>query len=165
MSGYQPYPSTGKPVEPDRGEAPPSVRNAVKLMYVGAAVSTVSLIVSLVSISSVKAAIRKQFPHYTTTQVNHAFTSFLVLVIVSAVIGICLWLWMAWASNRGRNWARIVSSVLFGLYTFELIAGLRGPETVLSLVFPLLTWLVGLGAIILLWRRESSDFFKPRQFV
>jgi hypothetical protein len=24
---------------------------------------------------------------------------------------------------------------------------------------------VGLGAIILLWRKESSDFFKPRQFV
>ena len=41
---YQPYPSTGAPVEPDRGPAPPSVLNAVKLMYVGAAVSTVSLV-------------------------------------------------------------------------------------------------------------------------
>ena len=165
MSGYQPYPSSGKPVEPDRGEAPPSVRQAVKLMYGGAAISTVSLVVSLISIGSIKSAIRTQFPKYTTTQVNNAFTSFLVVVIVSAVLGIGLWLWMARANGQGRNWARIMSSVLFAVYTLELLLGLRGPTTALSLVFPVLTWLVGLGAIILLWRKESSDFFKPRQFV
>jgi hypothetical protein len=165
MSGYQPYPSTGKPVEPDRGEAPPSVRNAVKLMYGGAAISVVSLVISLISIGSIKSAIRTQFPKYTTTQVNNAFTSFLVVVIVSAVLGIGLWLWMARANGQGRNWARITSSVLFAVYTLELLLGLRGPKTALSLVFPVLTWLVGLGAIILLWRKESSDFFKPRQFV
>ncbi|HET9972907.1 MAG TPA: hypothetical protein VFQ68_32055 [Streptosporangiaceae bacterium] len=165
MSGYQPYPSTGKPVEPDRGEAPPSVRQAVKLMYAGAAVSTVSLIVSLISIGSIKSSIRTQFPKYTTTQVNNAFTSFLVVVIVSAVLGIGLWLWMARANGQGRNWARIMSSVLFAVYTLELLLGLRGPTTALSLLFPVLTWLVGLGAIVLLWRKESSDFFKPRQFV
>jgi hypothetical protein len=28
-----------------------------------------------------------------------------------------------------------------------------------------LTWLVGLGAIILLWRKESTEFFKPRRLV
>ncbi len=40
---YQPYPSSGKPVEPERPAAPPAVLNAVKLMYTGAAVSTVSI--------------------------------------------------------------------------------------------------------------------------
>ena len=44
---YQPYPSSGKPVEPERPPAPPSVLNAVKLMYVGAAISVVSLVISL----------------------------------------------------------------------------------------------------------------------
>ena len=39
------------------------------------------------------------------------------------------------------------------------------PKTLLGLVFPLLTWLIGLGAVFLLWRRESGDFFKPRGFV
>jgi hypothetical protein len=29
----------------------------------------------------------------------------------------------------------------------------------LSLVFVILIWLIGLGAIVLLWRRESSQFF------
>jgi hypothetical protein len=162
---HQPYPLSGKPVEPERPPAPPSVQKAVKLMYAGAALSTVSLITSLVGIGNVKPAIRKQFPHYTVTQVNQAFVAFLVVVIASAAIGIGLWLWMAWANNQGKNWARIVSTVLFAVSTLELLQGLRGPRTVIGTIFSALVWLVGLGAVILIWRRESSEFFKPRQLV
>ncbi len=162
---YQPYPSSGKPVEPVRPPAPPSVLNAVKLMYVGAAVSTVSLIISLVSISGTKDAIRKARPSLTATQVNQLNTFIIALAIVSGVIGVALWLWMARANSQGRNWARIVSTVLFGLATLDIFGVLSQPEPAISLVFPVLTWLVGLGAVILLWRRESGEFFKPRQLV
>jgi hypothetical protein len=31
-------------------------------------------------------------------------------------------------------------------------------------VFPVLTWLVGLATIILLWRRESTAFFRPQAY-
>jgi len=162
---YQPYPSTGKPVEPERPAAPPSVLNAVKLMYAGAAVSTVSLVVSLVDISGTKTAIRKARPTLTVAQVNQLNTFIITLAIVSGVIGVGLWLWMAKANGQGRNWARILSSVLFGLATLDLFGVLSQPKTLLGLVFPVLTWLIGLGAVILLWRRDSSAFFKPRGFV
>jgi hypothetical protein len=159
---YQPYPSSGKPVEPERPPAPPSVLNAVKLMYVGAAVSTVSLVISLVDISGTKAAIRKARPSLTATQVNQLNTFIITLAIVSGVIGVALWLWMARANSQGRSWARILSSVLFGLATLDLYGVLSQPKTLLGLVFPVLTWLVGLGAVIFLWRKESTEFFKPR---
>jgi hypothetical protein len=159
---YQPYPSTGAPVEPDRGPAPQSVLNAVKLMYVGAAVSTVSLVISLASIGGTKDAIRKAKPSLTATQVNQLNTFIITLAIVSGLVGIGLWLWMARASGRGRNWARIVSTVLFGLATLDLIGVFSEPKTALSLIFPVLTWVVGLGAIWLLWRPESTAFFKPQ---
>ena len=162
---YQPYPSSGKPVEPERPPAPPSVLNAVKLMYVGAAVSTVSLIISLADISGTKAAIRKAKPSLTATQVNQLNTFIISLAIVSGLVGIALWLWMAKANSQGRNWARILSSVLFGLATLDMFGVLSQPKTVFGLIFPALTWLVGLGAVILLWRRDSSEFFKPRQLV
>jgi hypothetical protein len=162
---YQPYPSTGKPVEPERPAAPPSVVNAVKLMYAGAAVSTVSLVISLVDISGTKAAIRKARPTLTAAQVNQLNTFIITLAIVSGVIGVALWLWMAKANGQGRNWARILSSVLFGLATLDMFGVLSQPKTLLGLVFPVLTWLIGLGAVILLWRRDSSEFFKPRSFV
>jgi hypothetical protein len=162
---HQPYPSSGKPVEPERPPAPPSVLNAVKLMYVGAAISTVSLIISLIDIGGTKAAIRKARPSLTAAQVNQLNTFIITLAIVSGVIGVALWLWMARANSQGRNWARILSSVLFGLATLDLYGVLSQPKTVLGLVFPVLTWLVGLGAVIFLWRKESTEFFKPRQYV
>ncbi len=164
---YQPYPSTGKPVEPEpeRGPAPPAVLNAVKLMYAGAAVSAVSLIISLVSIGGTKDAIRKARPSLTAAQVNQLNTFIIALAVVSGVIGVALWLWMARANGQGKNWARILSTVLFGLATLDMFGVLSQPKTVLGLIFPALTWLVGLGAIVFLWRRESTEFFKPRRFV
>jgi len=162
---YQPYPSSGKPVEPERPPAPASVLNAVKLMYTGAAVSTVSLVISLVDIGRTKDAIRKARPSLTATQVNQLNTFIITLAIVSGVLGIALWLWMARANSQGRNWARIVSTVLFVLATLDLFGVISQPKTLLGLVFPVLTWLIGAGAVFLLWRGESSAFFKPRGFV
>ena len=158
----QRYPSSGKPVELEPLPAPPPVENAVKLMYVGAAVSTVSLIISLADIGGVKTAIKKAKPSWTAAQVNQYDRFLITVAIVSGVIGIGLWLWMARANNQGKNWARILSTVLFCLATLDLIGVFSQPKTVLGLVFPLLTWLVGLGAVFLLWRPESTAFFKPQ---
>jgi hypothetical protein len=157
----QRYPSSGNSVEPERLPAPPPVVNAVKLMYVGAAVSTVSLIISLADISGTKAAIRKARPSLTVAQVNQLNTFIISLAIVSGVIGVALWLWMARSNSQGKNWARILSTVLFCLATLDLVGVFSQPKTLLGLLFPVLTWLVGLGAVFLLWRPESTAFFKP----
>ncbi len=162
---YQPYPSGGQTVEPERPAAPGTVLNAVKLMYAGAAVSTVSLIVSLVDIGGTKSAIRKARPSLTVAQVNQLNTFIISLAIVSGLVGIALWLWMARANGQGRNWARILSTVLFGLATLDLFGVVSQPKTLLGLVFPVLTWLLGLGAVVLLWRKQSTAFFQPRTMV
>ncbi|HLI40819.1 MAG TPA: hypothetical protein VKV35_04160 [Streptosporangiaceae bacterium] len=162
---YQPYPSAGDAVQPQRPEPPPPVTRAVQLMYAGAAVSTVSLIISLADIGGTKAAIKKARPSLTATQVNQLNTLIITLAVVSGVIGIALWLWMARANGQGRNWARILSTVLFGLATLDLIGVLNEPKTALGLVFPLLTWLIGAGAVFLLWRPASGAFFKPQRYL
>jgi len=161
----QRYPSSSKPVELQRPPAPASVVNAVKLMYAGAAVSIVSLVLFLVFTGDLKPAIRKQYPHWTASQVNRAFESFLAITIIEAAIGIGLWLLMAWANKQGRSWARITATVLFVADTLLTLTGFsRGPRTPIDLVFPVLTWLVGAGAVWLLWRPESSAFFKTQEF-
>ncbi len=71
---------------------------------------------------------------------------------------IVLWLWMARANGQGKNWARILSTVLVGLATLELI----GLHSVAEVFFAVLTWLTGLAAVWLLWRPASSAFFKPQ---
>ncbi len=159
---YQPYPSGGSTVEPERPSAPPTVVTAVKLMYAGAAVSTISLIVSLVSIGGTKAEIRKARPNLTVSQVNQLNTFIIALALLSGIVGIALWLWMARANSQGKNWARIVSTVLFCLATLDLVGVIGEPKTLLGLVFPVLTWLLGLAAVFLIWRGQSSEFYKPR---
>jgi hypothetical protein len=93
--------------------------------------------------------------------------------IVFGLVVIALWLWMARANGQGRNWARIVSTVLFGLATLQLIsqASVQQPVShagfavmVFGVIVPVLAWLVGLAAVWLLWRPASSAFFKPQGF-
>ena len=161
---YQPYPSGGQ--EPNRQQptaAPNSVRTAVKLMYGGATLSAIAIILELVSIGNLKSAIKKADPSFTPAQIHNAEIFGVALVVVVGLIGIGLWLWMAWANGRGKNWARIVASVLFGLNTLDLLLSFTRPHASLSLLFELLVWLVGLGAIVLLWRKESSAYFQAPQ--
>jgi hypothetical protein len=166
---YQPYPSSGQPAGPLRPPAPAPVRTAVKLMYAGAAVSAVDLIIGLVVIIvDVKAAARGRFWGYSITAPQ--MKPILITVwIVAGLIGIALWLWMARANGQGRNWARILSTVLFVLATLQLISDLQQAvspagtiEPVLGLLLAVLGWLPGLSAVWLLWHPASSAFFKPQ---
>jgi hypothetical protein len=160
---YQPYPTSGQTPEPQqRPTAPNSVQTAVKLMYAGAALSVIELVVSLATLGSLKSAILKDYPHYTSSQVHSTQVAIVAGVVIEAVIAIGLWLWMARASEAGRNYARITGTVLFAVYTLFLLLDLRRPSVGIGLVFSLLVWLAGLGAVVMLWRRESSEFFTPR---
>ena len=110
----------------------------------------------------------------------------IVLAMVFGLAVVALWLWMARANGRGRNWARTLSTVLFGLATLEQItARSQYPggylahfvigghvysvipsvfgATVLGLIVPRLLWLPGVAVVWLLWRPASGGFFKPQR--
>jgi hypothetical protein len=142
----QPGPSSGQPVEPLRPPAP--VLSAGRFMYAGAVSSAAYLIVTLPFMGDVKGRV-----------LGHRLTAApltITLVIVVGLVVIALWLWMARATSQGRNWARMLSTVLFGLATLELI----GNHGVVQLFCAVLTWLTGLAAVWLLWRPASSAFFR-----
>jgi hypothetical protein len=160
---YQPYPSSGQPAVPPRPAAPAPVLTAVKLMYFGAAVNTVTLIIVLALIGGNKADghLRWNGHSVTAAQLSHLKPVIIMVTIVAGLVVPALWLWMARANGQGRNWARILSTVLFGLATLQL-TGNNGDVEVLSTA---LIWLVGLAAVWLLWRPASSAFFKQQRFV
>jgi CDP-diglyceride synthetase len=164
---YQPYPVGGQSAEPLRPPAPAPVLTAVKLMYAGAAVSAVNLIISLAVIGGLKAYHGRFLGHSLTAAQVSDLNTVIIAAVVTGLVVIALWLWMARANGQGRNWARILSTVLFGLATLELTPYLFGfgevfGVTVFGLIFPLLTWLVGLAVVWLLWRPASSAFFRPQ---
>jgi hypothetical protein len=170
---YQPYPSSGQPAGPLPPRAPAPVLTAVKLMYAGAAVSTVNLISALVFIiGDNKAGHAIVNGHVlTATQVSRLNPVLITVAIIYSLVVIALWLWMARANRQGRNWARILSTVLFALATLQLIsqASVQQPVSragfavmVFGVIVPVLALVAGLAAVWLLWRPASSAFFKPQ---
>jgi hypothetical protein len=152
-----------------------TVRAAVRLMYAGAAVSTVNLIIILASIVDITAYHALLGHRLTAAQVSQLLsTSNVTLTVVTSLIPIGLWLWMARETGRGRAWACFLSTVLFGLATLSLSSVFPQEVFNISFVpavrvsfFPLLgptilvlTWLAGAAAVWLLWCPASTAFFR-----
>jgi hypothetical protein len=166
---YESYPSTGAdgqvPETPADRLPPNSVQTAVRLMYAGAGISAISFILGLVTIGSVRRSLEKQYPSYSASKISSLVNAEIAVVVVAGIIGVGLWIWMAWANKRGKNWARITGTVFFSLYTLDLIFVAARAVSGISTVFAIVTWLVGLGATIMLWRRESTGYFHPQEQV
>jgi len=169
---YQPYPYSSQSAEPERPPAPTPVRTAVKLMYAGAALATVPLIIALAYAGDINAYhVRWNGHSLTAAQISQWRPLIITVAIVSGLVVPALWLWMARANGQGRNWARILSTVLFGVATLQLPGAFAAPGIpvvfgvmVFGSTLAVLTWLVGLAAVWLLWRPASSAFFTPQDF-
>jgi hypothetical protein len=163
---YQSYPTSGFDQTPQqRPEAPPSIRTAVKLMYAGAVLSAVSFIVGLATVGSLRRAIiNASTKNLTTSQIHTAEVAGVSVIVVFGLIGVGLWLWMAWANGRGRSWARIVAAILFGFNTFGLLSAVVRPTGIGTKIFDILVWLVGLGAIVYLFRPDASEYYARSKF-
>ncbi len=157
---YQPYPGGAQLPEPSRPSAPQSVLRAVQVMYAGAAVSLIGIIVDMTTLSSTKSEIAKHITDPTTVRVNNAEHVAIGIFIVGGLIGAALWLWMAQTCKAGKGWARIVSTVLFAIDTISAATGGGVSAAGVTRIYGLVVWLVGLAAIILLWQRASSAYFK-----
>jgi hypothetical protein len=164
---YQRFPGGGA----DPGEPPPtttttttttmpqSVQRAVRAMYAGAAASLIGIVVDLTALSAIRSAIEKRSASMTTAQVNNAVHVEVGFLIAGGLIGAALWLWMAQSCRAGKAWARTVSTVFFGIDTLSVVAGVAVGGG-LTRIYGLVVWVIGLIAIILLWQRSSSDYFR-----
>lgn len=168
MANYPPPPPAyggGYSVPAGPPAAPPSILTAVKLMYAGAGLSALSLIAGVLSKSAIKTAVEKAQPTFTAQQVDTAVNVGLATAVVIGLIGVGLWLWMAYANKAGKSWARIVASILFGLNALSMIYSLISAGTpVAGKLLSVLIFLVGLGAVIFLWKPESTAFFEAPRY-
>lgn len=170
MSNIPRYEGGGQMPEPNTGMgAPPSVIMAVRFMYVGAVLSAISLVVTLATIGSLRTGIRnaeaKSKTKLTPAQVTTVVHVTEIALVIVGLIGIGVWIWMAMSCRKGRNWARITGTVFFGLYTLSLIGELAEHQTAAGSVVALVVWLVGLGAVIYLWKPASTAYFKAPRYL
>jgi hypothetical protein len=187
---YGRYPASGYGQPP----APPSERPrplviAVWLMYVAAVIEIVYTVAEgqwLASyMSSLLTALEAADTSGSGTQLPASEIKNVILgiAIVVGVIAALIWLWIAWKNRAGRNWARIVATVLFALSCLglpELLTGGRlstMPSTLpaadgATIAVPpldvpawliaagVVNWLLGLAIIILLWQPAASRYYE-----
>lgn len=155
--GYQQAPApVGRPAAMDL---------AVKLMQVGAVLSLLSALSSLLFKSQIRSAVEKASAKssspLTSDQVNTAVNSAMVVAIIVGLIGVALWLWMASANGKGKSWARILSTIFWVLSLLSLISSVvQGKTPALSLILAILTVVVGAYVLFLLYKKESSEFYR-----
>jgi len=160
---YQRFPGEAAPSNESSPQmsAPQSVLRAVRVMYVGLAASLLGVVVDLTTLSATRSEILKRNPGFTTAQVNNAEHLAIGTFIVGGLIGAALWLWMAQSCRAGKGWARVVSTVFFGIDTLSVLVGATGVQGGgIARFYGFVVWVIGLVAIILLWQRSSSDYFR-----
>jgi hypothetical protein len=86
------------------------------------------------------------------------------LVGFAGLVIFCLWLWTARMCAQGRNWGRMLATVLLALQAFSLYHGpyvkLGAPRVSWTGLVPVVSFLIGLTAVILLWQRSAARYFK-----
>jgi len=159
---YQPYPGGSQaPESAPPAAAPTSVTRAVQVMYVGAAASLIGIVITLLDRHAIRTALANHNHKLTASQLNTDYHAALGVAVVGGLIGVGLWIWMAFMCKAGRSWARIVSTVFFGIETLELAVGsARTCSGGVVRIYGIVIWLIGLVAVIFLWQRPSTQFFK-----
>jgi cation transport ATPase len=97
-------------------------------------------------------------------------TSGVISYILLYVVLVAVWVLMARMNRAGRGWARWIASALAILATlnaWSTVNSLRGGETItviniVIIIGTLALWLLGASAAVMLWRPESSAYFKER---
>ncbi|XAS75569.1 hypothetical protein V3G39_13025 [Dermatophilaceae bacterium Sec6.4] len=153
-------------------QPPRTLLGGVKLMCLGAALTLFGVVFSVLNTGPVHASIvnsntkRAVADRLTPAQIETIFHGRVITAAVIGVLGALLWVAMAVFNRRGRTWARYVAS---GLCAFSVISFLYTASAVLSqgggqlgLAVSALNVAIGVGAIVLIWRHESSDYYEAR---
>jgi hypothetical protein len=133
-----------QPAQANDWQPPPPVANAVKLMYAG---GIAFLIIAFINVLT-----------------GLAVTS----AVADALPAAAVWSWMARKNRSGRSWARVLSTIFFGIQTIAFaVLAVRLASSITDLTSAGKTWLfgltiywiIGLCTVVLLWRPQSSDYY------
>lgn len=154
-------------------ELPKTMRQAVALMYAGAVLSLLNLVIvvfaksrihdSWVKANNTQAAEyakdAKKAKPLSAADLEHAVTQAWLISMISGAITVALWVVMAYTNKKGNSVARIVATVLCVLNVLLTIANLSAGFSGISFAASLVMLLVSVGATFLIWRKPSSEYY------
>jgi hypothetical protein len=158
MSAQTPpgYPTNGSTGSSGPRLAPPKRVNTAFWLYIAAAaLSLVSLIVSLMTTDASRAALQEQLERQGTAvdpaTLDAAIGAGVVISVVFGLLYLAAYVLFAFFLRRGANWARIVLVIITALSLFDVLSGFGvGAVRVL----------LGVVATVLVFTGESNEYFR-----
>ena len=142
--------------------APPdTVQQAARFMLVGAVVTAIWQIYWIVVTAAHKASLTNANGKPVT---NSQMAAIILTTIVFTILISAIWVLVARLNQAGKNWARYAATVLFALWSYSTYRSIplvtRGGYWIVNIIIMLAIWLIGVAVIYLLWRPDSTAFFK-----
>jgi len=146
------HPGPGSAVRP----AVPSHVNIAFWLYVAAAaLSIVSLIISLATLGPQREAAQRQLEAsgqpVSGSTLDAIITAGVVISVIFAIIWVAVYVLFAFFMKRGANWARIVLTILAALSLLNILS---------SYGVGALQALAAIVATILIWLRPANEYFQ-----
>ena len=145
-----------------QGPPPSTVVNAFKLILVQVALSLVNIVVTLLTVDSIKEQVRTASPALDQSMVDAAAGLTIGVAVVFGIIAIGVWILLAFMVRAGKNWARIVTFVFAGLGLLIGLASFAQPSSVFSHIVLLVAVAIDIALIVLLTRGPSAEFFRRK---
>ena len=143
-----------------QGPPPSTVVNAFKLILVQAALALVNIVVTLLTVDAIREQVLTTSPTLDQSTVDTAVGVAVAVAIVFGIIGIIVWVLLAFKVRAGKNWARIVTFVFAGLGLLIGLASFAQPSSAFSHIVLLLAVAIDIALIVLLTRGPSAEYFR-----
>jgi hypothetical protein len=152
---------------PDDSMIPRTVLRGARYMLLGAILTAViGIFLIIATVIDKNALIGSDGNRVSTGQ----FASGVVETVITYVVLVAIWVLMARMNRSGYQWARIVASIfcLISSYdAYSLVSSISGGERItvvgiVYIVFDLAIWVVGVLSIAMIWRGDSSAYYRSR---
>lgn len=159
---------TGPTEQGQRGEATrPPVPPLVKYLSIGLFVLVALQIISaIVGLASIPTAVDKAMSQAPATGVSpetieaSARAGAIATAIVSVILA-GVFVWLTLMVRKGRNWARITSTVFLALGIVSgLVGSATGGATALITTIGVVMLLLEIAVLVMLWMQPSNAYFK-----
>jgi hypothetical protein len=127
-------------------------------MYSGAILSLLWTLLVLPQRDVIRDAFDDQEIDMTASEIDTLVNGVLGFMVVFGLITVVLWIVMARTNRAGKSWARVVATILGVLAILIGLVGLLQVD-VIGLVMNLALMVLAGWIIVLLYRRESSEYY------
>lgn len=150
--GYTPGPPPARPKSLDL---------AVKLMQAGGLLSLLNILSVFLFKDQIREAAQDSLDRNPTPDVDldTVVNISIGFAVVFGLLGTLLWFWMASANGKGKSWARIFGSVLFGISLLSAAFSFTQPQPGLARILGLIGLAIGAGATYFMWQKDSTAYY------